>query len=120
MEKFTLQVLRICAEHNFASITQLTFVLKSSDLEIAESIQALRQLGYVEIDPDHRLAHDLSVDALIGPNTPLRVTISGKSFLESTNDDKKYRTYNEIRAWLTLAIALVALVFSILSYFFKG
>lgn len=119
MEKFTLQVLRTCAEQSYVSLTQLTFALKNSDLKIAESIHALRQLGYIEIDPDHRLIHDLSVDSPIDANTPLKVTISGKSFLEYVNDNEKNRMLNDIRAWITLAVTVLTLLISLLDFFFK-
>ena len=115
MDNFSFELLQLYSIRNTLSLFQLEAILNQDVFSLAKPINYLRDKEYLEILPSHAISKKLDKDSDISPNTPLSITYLGKAALETEIKARKHFKYNEIRAWITLAIAIAAFILSVIS-----
>lgn len=92
------------------SVQDIVLLMDSSDTEIWPPIKNLFDSGYL-----HAVGGYIAEDGSIAVDTKLRITYAGELALRENARSKKNHFWIELRAWATLAIALIALIVSIAS-----
>lgn len=92
------------------SAHEVAVILNRPDLEVSKPIYALYQMGYL-----CAVGLDIPEDGTIAVDTKLEITFAGEAALREHRRFSKNHFWTEFRAWITLAIALIALFCSILS-----
>ncbi len=106
MDDRTVELLKLFSERNQLSLHDLAAIYNCGYGDFAELVNYLMERGLLEIEPNYALieGNDLTVE------TPLRITQSGRSALNIELKERRSFKYSELRAWLTLAIALAAFI----------
>ena len=106
MTKKSEEILRLYASYDSLSLTDLCKLFKVPLTSVSSSLQWLFQHGYVKsADPDKPL-----FNGMYTVSAQLRITEFGRDALESAREHRRSYMTNEIRAWITLAIAVAAFV----------
>ncbi|MEF3309111.1 hypothetical protein PV433_09360 [Paenibacillus sp. GYB004] len=108
MNELSITVLKIYSSRTNLSLSQLSAIVNGDWFSLAEHVGYLRKKGYIRINSDHALLKGLSDSSLIDPDTPLEITIEGKTFLESERKLSKTKRNELIRYAITTAIAVAA------------
>lgn len=114
MDKKLIVILQLFAERSALSLHDLAVLGNTGPAVLAEDVVYLHREGYLKVDGNYALLHDLK-DGELTQDAPLVLTVAGRVALQNKLDAQKERRFNEIRAWITLAIAFAALVISIIS-----
>ena len=105
MDKLTLHLLELFSERKTLSLRDLA-VLTDCGLDVfATPVYWLFKNKYLEIS-DFRHQDD----EMYTVSTQLRITQDGRNYLSEHHKKANIHKINEIRAWLTLAIALAAFI----------
>lgn len=115
MDDFSFDLLKLYSSRNSLTLSQLQAVLDKSDMELSAPISYLRSNGYLKILPSFIKRADVEEQGYIAPDTPLMISFEGKIALEAELKERKRFKYNEFRAWVTLGIAIAALIVSIIA-----
>ena len=110
MDDYSLAILKLFSARHSLSLVQLSAVLNHTPLECAEPVAYLRKQGFLRIESNHALSHDLAVDDALHMDTPIEITFEGRAALEAEIKSRRHLTFNEIRAWITLGIAIAAFI----------
>ncbi len=110
MDDYSLAILKLFSARRSLSLIQLSAVLNRTPLECAEPVAYLREQGFLRIESNHALSHDLDADASLHMDTPIQITFEGKAALEAEIKARRHLTFNELRAWITLGIAIAAFI----------
>lgn len=92
------------------SVQDVMLLMDSTDTEVWPPIKNLFDSGYL-----HVVGGYVAEDGSIAVDTKLRITYAGELALRESTRSKKNHFWIELRAWATLAIALIALFVSIAS-----
>ena len=109
------RLLKVFLKHQPISIKDLKRFINVRNIPIEETTGYLFDKGFLHIDPNYAVMRNLLKDPTLSVEYPLSVTVQGKAALEADVESRHYRTLNEIRAWVTLAISVIALILSIIS-----
>lgn len=115
MYKNARRLLKVFLKHQPISIKDLKRFINVRNIPIEETTGYLFDKGFLHIDPNYAVMRNLLKDPTLSVEYPLSVTVQGKAALEADVESRHYRTLNEIRAWVTLAISVIALILSIIS-----
>lgn len=115
MDDYSLSVLKLYRSRSSLTLSQLSAVLNRSWLDVSDPVIYLKQEGYLKVEPNYAVLHDIKADDPIGLDTPLVISFEGKGALEAEKKARKHYSFNEFRAWITLSIALAGLVVAIIS-----
>lgn len=115
MNKQAFSILSLLLEKEKLSIHDLGILSNIPIIKLPPIVNYLIALGYVEIVPGYMSSNGLKEGSFPTLTAPLRITQSGISFYESELSKSKKHSISEIRAWATLAIALVAMIASVIS-----
>jgi predicted transcriptional regulator len=110
MDKQSYKLLKLYAKRSGLSLSQLSAVTNRKIGTFLQTIDSLKQSGYLEIEKQYALRHETEK---LPPEAPLVITDAGKQALKAEKKARRYFAWNETRGWLTLAIAAAALVLSI-------
>lgn len=122
LDSLSKKVLTLYQSHPSFRFTVHDLVVKTeiSEMDLAPAVLNLWRSGYLKIDPNYLCLHEDEMSRLgdtIAIDTPLCITRDGEVLLEETHRNERRFQYNEIRAWITLVIALLALIVSIIALF---
>ena len=118
MDDLCYSFLKLFSERTSLSINQLSAILNLDSFEFVEVINYLRKNGFLRVEHNYSMVHKSDHDS-ISPRTPLSITFEGKRALELERKSRKRFKYNEIRAWITLAIAIAAFALSVICFILK-
>ena len=106
MDNTAYKLLELFNQRTSLSLLELAAILNVECRSIAEATYCLLDSGYLRkaITPDCDQESDFSF------NLPLMITYKGKAALEEHRKTKRYYWFNELRAWITLAIALATFI----------
>ena len=123
LDETSIKVLSIFVDRKRFTLHDLCVKMDLTDVVLAPYVLHLKnELDFLEVDPTfaslspnemERLDNSISVD------TPLRLTHKGWLALKMHSQSTKQHHIDEIRAWATLSIALVALITSIVALLLK-
>lgn len=113
MNNLSFEILQLYSSRSSLSLLQLGAILNKDAFNLAEPINYLRAKDYLKIEPNHAMLNSLSDKEFISLDTPLVITYLGKIAIESEAKERQHFKFTEFRAWVTLAIALIALILSI-------
>ena len=111
MNSLSLNLLQLISKRKELSLHDLCVILNADPVKLSAPLNDLLKHGAIEILPYYasEYGNELTLRA------PFQITYLGKTLLEQENLTQKHYKYDEFRARSTLAIALIALVCSILS-----
>ncbi len=96
------------------TIHQLTALVDIPFDTLVHYVSYLRNKNYIKIDSNHA-SDDLENNASLHITTPLVITVNGKIALEEVKRLSKERRNDFIRYIITTAIAVIALIISIIA-----
>ncbi len=115
MDDATLSLLILFKERHSLNLIQLGAILNIDVLALSDPVHNLLSQGYIrkgmELNP---LEGDL-----ISPNTPLEITYKGSTTILQEQKERKRFKCVELRAWVTLGIALAAFFLSIINLYLQ-
>lgn len=121
LDDLSKEILRLYREKphfNNYCLSDLKLLTNKGDYDLAPAIGLLRRKNYLVIDPTYAALHPNEIEMLgdsVAMRTPLRITREGLIALEKDERfDKRFR-FNEIRAWITLGIAILGLIVAVIS-----
>lgn len=115
MDDYSFSVLKLYRSRSFLTLSQLSAMLNRSWFDVAEPVLYLKREGYLKVEPNHAALHDIKADDPIDAHTPIVISFEGKAALEAETKARKQHSFNEFRAWFTLAIAVIALIVSVIA-----
>lgn len=115
MDDFTFSVLRNIGKRSAVTITELAAIYNRPVDYMEDPVLYLRTRGCLDIERNYANLHNLTSDSLIGRDTPLTISYLGKITIDEERKSRKQHSFNEFRAWFTLAIAAAALIISIIA-----
>lgn len=115
LDKISKAILEAYAHRKNLSISQLSAIANASPFDFLEPISVLREKKYLRIESNHATTKEMNADAPISFDTPLEITFQGRAALEEDNRLSKEKRNAWIRYIITTAIAVVALIVSIVS-----
>ena len=92
------------------SVQDVMLLTDSTDTEVCPPVKNLFDSGYLHVAGGY-----VAEDGSIAVDTKLRITYAGELALRENVRSKKLNFWTEFRAWATLAIALIAMVVSLIS-----
>lgn len=113
MNSNSLKLLRFIATRNELSMRDIGVIFNTDPEFIFEPLTDLLNRGAIEILPRYVSEHGKQLTF----NTPFQITYTGKTIIEEELTAQKRYNYVEIRAWITLTIAVIALFCSIFDLF---
>lgn len=115
MDKLSVSVLDAVEQHRSLSLQQLDVLVSGGFNDVRRAVSYLRRLGYVEIESGYLMMNNLEKDCSLSPHAPLILTFEGKIALEEELARRRDFRWKEFRAWVTLAIAVISLILSIIA-----
>lgn len=106
MDDLTYKLLSVFYDRPCLNMMQLGALLNEEPLLLGEEISYLQSHDYIR-------SEDSKVST---PDTMFKITYVGKAAFLSEKKSRRHFAYNEIRAWITLLIAVVALILSIVGF----
>jgi hypothetical protein len=91
------------------TVNNLNVIFRTSTIKVEETVSYLLKAGYLQVEPNYFAVHHVT-DNSVAVDTPLTITVEGKVALEDDSDFVLYRRFNEIRAWITVVIAVAAFI----------
>lgn len=111
MDDISFNLLKLFQERNSLSLIELGAILNCSAISLAEPIHYLREMNYLRVKSFHQDTDDDSISL----RDSLAITFEGKAALEIEQKSRRHFKYTEYRAWITLAIAILAFILSVIS-----
>lgn len=108
MDDCSFSVLKLYKSRSSLSLSQLSAILNQSWFDVADPVLYLKREGYLRVEPKHAALYGVKSDDPIDPDTPIVISFEGKAALEAEIKARKHTSFNELRAWITLAIAVLA------------
>lgn len=109
MDNTSFLLLKLYLERPSLSASDLALLSKSDPWEYCEPICYLVDKTYLEVTPKSKSDQPKMLDV------QYRITPDGRRALEAEQKERRRYKYNEIRAWITLAIAIAAFILSVIS-----
>lgn len=106
LNKQSLKLLKLFSKRDTISLNGLGAIYDTSPEDWCAPIAYLRRNRFIEIDPTHV---SLYGDAFTH-DAPFRITYEGRCALEGESRSRQRSTFNELRAWITLLIAIAAFI----------
>ena len=114
MDDFCYKILNVYYKHEELSMNDISLLTKQNFLS-SNSTTAMHWL----LKNNYLVPVDASKSKdSISNTTKYKITQNGKNVVYQKKQQDKYRLFNEVRAWITLAISVIALILSIINYFF--
>lgn len=110
MDDYSFSVLKLYRSRDSLTLSQLSAILNRSSFNVSDPVLYLKKEGYLRVEPNHAAIHGINADDPINPDTPLVISFEGKAALEAELKTRRHLSFNEIRAWITLAIAVLAFI----------
>ena len=110
MDELTIAVLKQFAERDSLSLDQFAALANCSLESAVYPVAHLRNLGYLRIHPNQPHAHELNQQPGLDPLIPLQITYAGRALLASEKKSQRRYIFNELRAWITAVIAVLAFI----------
>lgn len=107
MHKSTLIILELFQKRKSLTLPQLAAILNTSVFNIVENVRYLKKEGYIQYV---NLGKEDQYPDSIGISDPYQITLQGRTYLSEYRKNKLNKFWSEFRAWMTLAISLVALI----------
>lgn len=106
MDDTIFELLKCFSERGSLSAEKLAAIYNTDYLDYGEPLSLMLKNGYIiKDDPFEKYPDDL-----IYPECHYKITFQGKAALSEEYKNRKKFKYGEIRAWLTLLIALAAFI----------
>ena len=115
VDKFSFSVLKGIGKRPAVTIKELAAIYNRSVDYMEDPVLYLRRCGYLDIERNYAALHDLTENSLIGRDTPLTISYGGRIAIECERKERRQSSFNEFRAWFTLAIAFAALIVSVVA-----
>lgn len=115
MDSLSFKVLEIFSSRRSLTLSQLSAILNIDWMNLSEPVNRLRSLSYLRFEPNHAVMEGLTKDSPLSVDSPLVISFEGRAALEQELKERKQFKYTEFRAWLTLAVAVVALIVSVIA-----
>lgn len=115
MDDYSFSVLKTYKSRSNLSLKQLSAIYNESVFNMAPPVNYLREQKFIKIEPNHALLRNLNEESQIDADTPLVITFAGKGALEAEIKARRQLGFNEIRAWITLGIAVAGFVLSVIA-----
>lgn len=106
MDDTTLSLLMLFKERRILNLIQIGAILNVDCLSLSEPIRYLVDKGYVRRIKDSDTLEDDSYSF----DTPFEITFEGIATINQAQKERKHSRYAEVRAWITLLIAIAAFV----------
>jgi len=106
MNKEAERYLKLFLKRDKLSMAQVALILNTDLESCSKPIAWLHEQGFLDIDYMYSTQHGDSLTV----ETPLGISFDGSVALEEHWSQIKYRKYNEIRAWITFAIAVASFI----------
>lgn len=97
-------MLELFSQRTLLNLDQLGAIYNISINDLSGPVNWLLKCGYLA------KYNSLDENMLLTPDTFLLITYEGKSALEKEAKNRKTFKYNELRAWITLVIAIAAFI----------
>lgn len=107
MDNLSFKLLNLYSQRETLSLSDLAAIYNISPVAFSKPIEYLIDNGFLIIVLDHNNLHDPNHYAI---DTPIQITYKGRAALEAERKERHKMKFSEIRAWLTLIIALAAFV----------
>ena len=107
MDSKTIKYLELFKSRSSLSMIQLSAILNTSPFAFEDALLYLKGQGYIRVELNHAI---LAKSDLISPDTPLEITYEGEAALSIAKSKNRSAKLNELRAWLTAAIAVAAFI----------
>lgn len=120
LDEMSRMILQLYKEHPFQrySLSELSIKTDMGINILAAPTVDLKRQGLLEVDPNFAAMNQHEMEILgdsISVDTPLCITYQGKKALEKFEHDEKLYKRGDRRAQITLIIAALALLLSLLS-----
>lgn len=113
MDKKLRKILKLYVSRPSLSMKDVGILFGVSPFDCSDDVCYLLEHDYLEVEPNYAIMNNISSSDSTPIDAPLSITVSGRVALDQVMDSVKYRRFNEIRAWITLAISILALIISI-------
>ena len=113
MNSTSLKLLRFIATRNELSMRDIGVIFNADPAIMFEPLTDLLNRGAIEILPYYVSEHGNQLTF----SAPFQITYTGKTIIEEELTAQKRYNYVEIRAWITLVIAIIALFCSVFDLF---
>lgn len=109
MDDNSFLLLKLYLERESLSASDLALLSNGNSRDYLEPILYLVDRMYLEVMPLYNDNHPKKL------NIKYRITPDGRRALEAEEKERRRYKHNEIRAWITLAIAIAAFILSVVS-----
>ena len=106
MDRLSTRILNMLRRRQSLTISQLAAILNRDPSTLFEFVLRLKKKEFLRIEPNHAILKSLDGNSSIKINTPLQITPDGRTALE----EQMKAHWAEIRAWVTLIIAVLAFI----------
>lgn len=110
MDRLSKRILEEFSQRKCINLSQLGAILNMDCFSLAEPINDLRENGFLKIEGNYAALHDLNQNSPLTMDLPLVIAFQGRAALEEEKSYRQNLFWTEFRAWVTLAIAVVAFV----------
>ena len=101
-----LKLLHFFNSRQHLSVSDLATIFNTSPFTLSDEFIYLKEKGFIVLGDlysnDGKSENDVS--------TRYKISESGRAYLTEDKKAKKHHLFNEVRAWITLAIAIIALI----------
>lgn len=111
LDASSLELLKLYSCRDSLSLKDLAAIHNKDLTDFIPTVNYLRHNELLEIHPNFTILHGSTLTA----DAPLRITYEGRVKLEAEQKNRRSNNLKEFRAWVTLTIALIALIVSIIS-----
>lgn len=108
MDKSTLELLELFNTHSSLSLTQLSAILNIDYFDISNPVHYLMDQKYIQKN-NAALLEKLEGN-ILSPSTTLEITYAGRIAIHECKKENRRYKYVELRAWITLLIAVLAFI----------
>lgn len=106
MDNTSFNLLKLYSKRDTLSLCDLAAIYNSSVLEFTTPVRYLMDQGFVRIEANYAAIHGEDYTM----HVPIQITYEGQIALEAEQRQRHTFKFAELRAWLTLAIALAAFI----------
>ena len=107
MDDVSFELLKLYAQRDKLSIKDISAILNHNARSITEPVMYLVNMEYLR---QHKASGDTGLF-----DTSYSITHVGRIALEEEQKIRRHFRYTELRAWITLGIAIIALMISVIS-----
>lgn len=110
MDDISFAILKLFSSHASLTLSQLSAILNEDSLRLAAPVDHLRKQHFLKIETNHAFLQKMDEDSFLSHDTLLQISFEGKAALEMESKSRKRFRFNELRAWITLVIAVLAFI----------